>query len=228
MKGYLCRLLKKGEYVVKRLLGLFVLLACVISSQAQEEKKFYLWNTSCVHLKLNSDYKMKFSSKIHYLPEEHFRDMTYLDFALSRKMNDWFSLGLAFRGAQTRKETGDVMEYRPQFVTGLQLPKSKIKCKTTNRLEYRTFSEGDAYARYYHNIFVRFPGQGAWPKPYLGEELFTKLSSDGMHLARIYGGLEMLKLEYLRIDMYYVWQQTKRNNDWQGADAVGINLHFFI
>jgi hypothetical protein len=64
-------------------------------------------------------------------------------------MNSWLKLGAAFRATQMPKETGDVYEYRPQFLTTIYDNNHLFKYKTTNRLEYRDFTKGDDYFRYY-------------------------------------------------------------------------------
>lgn len=210
---------------------LFASLLLLLGGQqvfSQEKRDFYLWNTTYLQARLSSQYSFRLSAKVQYLTSDDLREMTYLDAAVSRKMNDWLNLGLAFRTTQHKKLTSDKMEYRPQLVTTMNWTSSKIKFSTTNRPEYLMFSEGDNYGRVYHNIFVHFSSFEKWPKPYLGEELFTKLNSDQLHLARIYGGLHVLERQHFRVDVYYVWQQLKVSGQWRGADVAGLNLHFSI
>lgn len=210
------------------------LLICVIltiscqSAFSQDNRDFYLWNTTGAKINLNQLYDLNVSAKIHYRLNEHFRDMTYLDLSLSRVMNKWLNLAVAFRGAQLPKSTGDVMEYRPQFATNLHFNAGKVKGKSTNRIEYRALSKGDNHFRYYHNFFLHFPSFAHLPKPYVGEELFVKLNSESIHLFRMYGGLHVLEQKSFRVDMYYVWQKSKSNEKWKGADVVGLNLYFSI
>jgi hypothetical protein len=195
---------------------------------SQEGRDLYLWNTTYLHTKLNPQYNFRLSAKVQYLTNSDIREMTYLDVTVSRKVNDWLNLGLAFRTSQHKKLTGDKMQYRPQLVTTMHWSSAKIKYSTTNRPEYLMFSEGDSYGRFYHNIFVHFSSFGKWPKPYIGEELFTKLNREKLHLGRIYGGLHVLELQHFRVDVYYAWQQLKVSGQWRGADVAGLNLHFFI
>lgn len=195
---------------------------------AQDKRNSYLWNNLSSQIQLNELYNLKVSTKTHYRLNDHCREMTYLDLAVSRKMNNWLKLGVAFRGAQQVKESGDIVEYRPQFSSSVSLHPQKIKIQSTNRIEHRFFSEGKGYDRYYHNIFVHFPFFSKLPKPYIGEELFTKFNDEGTHLGRIYGGLHLLERSHLTIDMYYVWQQLKLADKWQTADIFGMNLSFQI
>lgn len=213
---------------LRLLLVIFLAVTGLQKSQAQEDRDFYLWNTTSAKVSLNQLYSLKVCAKVHYRVNDHFRDMTYFDVALSRFVYNWLDLGVAFRGAQLNKTSGDIMEYRPQFVTGVHFRVGDIKCKSTNRLEYRAFNEGDGYARYYHNFFVHFPSFCKCPKPYIGEEVFTKFNAENIHLVRIYSGLHLLELDHFQLDAYYVWQQLKSDNNWKDADIVGLNLSFII
>ncbi|WP_430972277.1 DUF2490 domain-containing protein [Sunxiuqinia rutila] len=210
---------------------LIVFCLFLLGSQAlfaQEERDFYLWQETGFGLKLDENYTFSFKAKVQYRANDNFRDFTYVDFTVSRRMNPWLNLGLSFRGAEIGKLSGNILEYRPQFLTGVHYKFGKVNCKSTNRIEYRTFSKGKAHFRYYHNIFIHFPSFPGCPKPYIGEELFTKLNNERLYLTRVYGGLHLLELDILKVDAYYVWQETKRNGQWRPSDVLGLNLKFVI
>ncbi|MGQ7868567.1 DUF2490 domain-containing protein [Sunxiuqinia sp. sy24] len=211
--------------------SLIVFLLFLLSCQslfAQEERDFYVWQTTSASLKMNELYSFNMKAKVHYRINDQFRDFTYFDLAVSRRMNQWLNLGLAFRGAEIGKESGNILEYRPQLVTGVHFKFGKVNCKSTNRLEYRAFSKGKAHFRYYHNIFIHFPSFHGCPRPYVGEELFTKLNDERLYLARVYGGLHLLEFDLFKVDAYYVWQELKRSGQWSPADILGLNLKFSI
>ncbi len=212
----------------KLLVGLLILLLGGQTVFSKEKRDFYLWNTTYFYVPLSSQYNLRLSTKVQYLTGDDLREMTYLDLSVSRKMNNWLNLGLAFRTTQHQKVTSEKMEYRPQLVSTMHWSSAKIKYSTTNRPEYLMFSKGDSYGRFYHNIFVHFSSFGKWPKPYLGEELFTKLNGEQLHLARIYGGLHVLERKHFRVDVYYVCQQLKVSSQWSRSDVAGLNLHFLI
>jgi len=195
---------------------------------AQEVRGFYLWNNTSALVPFNHLYDLKFSTKTQYNVNGQMRDMTYLDFAIYRKMNDWFRLGVAFRGSQLVKESGDIYEYRPQLVSIITLNPSEVKWQTTNRLEHRSFSRGSSHFRYYHNIYAHFPSFPHFPKPYLGEEIFTKLNDENIHIVRAHGGLHLIEHERFRIDFYYAWQKSRSGGEWFASDVLGLNLTFRI
>lgn len=210
---------------------LFFFLLIVTFSQyafSQEERNFYLWNTTGVRVGLSETYDLDVKAKIQYRTNDHLREFTYMDFTVSRDLNKWFNLGLSFRGAQIRKPSFEILEYRPQVITKIHFSLKKIKLSTTNRLEYRTFSEGSSYFRHYHNIFVNFPSITPWLDPYLGEELFTKLDKVDLYMTRIYSGLHLLNHDRFKLDAYYVWQSLESSHHWNESDILGLNLKFTI
>ncbi|MGQ8335042.1 DUF2490 domain-containing protein [Sunxiuqinia sp. A32] len=209
-------------------LVIFFAVVAVFYASGQSEREFYLWNTSAVNVGLSEKMNLKVSTKTHYLVTNEMRDMSYVDLSVSRKMNSWMKLGVAFRGAQLVSSVEKVMEYRPQSFVNFSLEKNGIKYHSTNRLEYRFFNSQDGHFRYYHNLFVDFPALfGVVPKTYVGEEVFTKLNSVGMHLGRIYGGMHIWENNWFGLDMYYAWQKLKRD-DWITADILGLNMTFSI
>jgi len=214
---------------MKKLVVLILFAGVGLSAFSRDDRSLGLWNKISLIIGLDSKSDLCFSTKTQYIVSDNTREVTYLDCSASRTMNSWLKLGAAFRAAQMPKETGDVYEYRPQFVTTIYENRHQVKYKITNRLEYRTFNKGDAYFRYYNNVFVDFPVlQVKLPRPYLGEELFIKLNGEGLHLGRIYGGLHVYEQSHFTVDVYYVWQKTKTAEEWPGTDILGLNVSFKI
>jgi len=213
---------------MKRWLILILFVCSVFPAFTQDSRSTYLWNTTSVVIGMERS-SLCFSTKTHYSASDDTREMTYLDCSFSRTMNAWLKLGAAFRFTQSPKESGDVYEYRPQFVTTICNNQHQIKYRSTNRLEHRSFNKGESHFRYYHNLFVDFPALlPKFPKTYVGEELFTKLNGEGLHLARFYGGLHIYEKQHFAVDLYYVFQKTKTVEEWLDSDVFGLNLIFKI
>ena len=214
---------------MKKLVVLILLAGVRLSAFSQDDRSSGLWNKISLNFGLNSKSDLCLSTKTQYIVSENTREVTYLDCYVSRIMSSWLKLGVAFRAAQIPKETRDVYEYRPQLLTTIFDNRHPVKYRTTNRLEYRVFTKGDAYFRYYNNVFVDFPVLAAkFPRPYLGEELFIKLNGKGFHVGRIYGGLHVYEQSHFAVDVYYVWQKTKTGEEWLGSDIFGLNFSFKI
>lgn len=209
------------------LLASILLLFFHISSQAQSDRDFILWNTTSLQAPLSEPYYFKVSTKTQYLPDINSRKETYVDFAVYRKMSNWLQLGVAIRGAQHLKNDKKIYEYRPQFISKIGFG-SKVQYKTTNRIGYRSFSNEDHYFRYYHNFFIHFPSVGKFPKPYIGEEVFIKMNADNVHLLRAYAGLHLINRKHFKLDTFYALQHSKSGSTWYNANIVGLNLSFVL
>lgn len=214
---------------MKKLLFLLFILLSQLFGLAQDQRLLYIWNTSSLSFPLASDNSLTFATKTHYRVNDHFREMTYADFKGMHKVNDWFSLGVAFRIAQYPSVGEDDYEYRPQLVTGFRQKWNNIKFRSTLRLEQRWFKFKEDHQRIYHNFFIDFPQlQSKFLKPVVGEELFFKLNDDALHLARIYAGMGVYSAAHWAVDLFYVWQSSQKTDYWQKSDVVALNLKFKI
>ncbi|WP_423127534.1 DUF2490 domain-containing protein [Gaoshiqia sp. Z1-71] len=214
---------------MKKVLILVFLLSCLCVANAQDERELFLWNTTSVTTGIRPASVLCLSVRTQYQPSERRRDLSYLDLSWTNTLNSWLKLGLAYRSVQTPRESGDVYEYRPQAFGVLYNNKRKVQYSLANRMEYRLFNRGETHFRYYNNFFVYFPAIiSKLPKPYAGEELFTKLNGVGLHLARLYGGLRVWECNSFDIDLYYIFQKSKTADQWNDADILGMNLKFKI
>lgn len=214
---------------MKKVIIVFIFAFYAITACAQNERTFYLWNTTSFIFSANQKTSFGLSTKSHYLASKGIREMTQLDGSAYREVNSWLRAGLGFRFAQQPKEEGDLYEYRPQFITTVHNNgKSKLKIRTTNRLERRFFNSGENHFRYYHNLFFDFRFFSKIPAPYLGEELFNKLNREGLHLTRFYSGFHVYDKKKIVADLYYVFQRSKNSEHWSCSDVAGLNLTFKI
>ncbi len=96
----------------------------------QDDNSFYLWNTTSLNIELNDKNILKLSTKSHFQTDAGVRDMTFVDLSLSREINHWLRLGLAFRGVQYNTPGNDTEEYRPQLFSSV---KSSMRCRLSRR-----------------------------------------------------------------------------------------------
>lgn len=208
---------------------LLLLLLFAINSSAQSSNDFYWWNTTSLNMKMSAASDFNLSTKTHYNQSQHLREMTYVDVAAIHQMNDWLKVGLSFRLLQYPKTGTDDYEYRPQIYTTLFSNRHVVKYRTTFRFEQRWFKLAEDHQRVYNNVYVDFPGLVKQTfKPLFGEELFYKLNGEGFHLARLYGGFGLFSTSHVGVDLFYVWQSTKKADSWQNSDVVALNLKFKI
>ena len=193
------------------------------------DTRLFIWNTSNIRIKLDESNGMKISMKNQYQTNNDLRDMTYVDASYAHKINEWLKLGAAIRRCQYIKSEGDLIEYRPQFITNVTAIDKGLKLTSINRIAYRYFKIASDHVRYYHNVYLHFPSLlKSIPRLYIAEELFTQLNETGLHIKRLYGGLHLLEKNWLRMDLFYVYQKLKSVNKWKTDEVVGLNLTFSI
>ena len=169
------------------------------------------------------------AQKTHYRQTDHFREMTYIDIKALHQFNEWLKLGLAFRVAQMPVGSGDEYEYRPQLVSTFSRRWKSFKFSSTLRLEQRWFKYGGGHQRLYHNLFANFPSiTQRFFKPIIGEELFFKLNGDNLHLARAYAGMDVYTAPHWAVELFYVWQSSKKASYREKSDILAFNLKFKI
>jgi len=214
---------------VKRLLLLFLLINYTLISSGQENCNLYFWNTTSISSGLSQSLTLTLKVKTQILVSESSRELSYIDFGLARNLNDWFKLGVAFRMVEIPNDEDNIYEYRPQVIATIQNSGNNINFRFSNRIGHRTLSNGNNHFRHYQNLFIDLPEIiSNLPKPYIGEELFTKLNGEGTHQFRFFGGLHVWQKSYVNVDMFYAWQKNKEEQTWLNSEIVGLNLKFKI
>ena len=169
------------------------------------------------------------STKTHYRQTDQFQEMTYVDLKGLHQFTGWLKLGLAFRLTQMPSVSGDEYEYRPQLVSTFSKHWKPFCFSSTLRLEQRWFKYGKSHQRLYHNLFVNFPLlTQKFFKPIIGEELVFKLNGDNLHLARVYGGMGVYTAPHWGVELFYVWQSSKKPTYREKSDVLALKLKFKI
>jgi len=210
---------------------LFVLIICVIvlTSFAESERKFQIWNKNEAIIKPWENIVIEVAEKIHYSPEHDAADVKYAELYLSHKPLNWFKYGAGFRITNVNTYPGWTQENRPMIFGDFLKAYNEFNFKYSNRLEYRMFEFDVDHFRYRQEFLVEFPSLCDWGmRFYASEESFFKLNSTGLHLARFYGGLSVVQKEHFKLKMYYAMEKLKLIENWRTTDIVGLNLSFII
>ena len=105
-----------------------------------------------------------------------------------------------------------------------------VKIRFANRVAIRTFKISETQHTFDNitnvDFFVRSVSN--WPKPYLMDEIFTNLDYLKIQTIRLYGGLHMLKLKNIGVDLYYCYQKARPTWVWKEYNVFGINTKFRI
>lgn len=214
---------------MKKLLFVIFLAGLFFSVEAQEQQPFYFWNSVSLNIPVIQNSEINLKTRTYYNQTEQVQEMTYWDVSGLHRLSKWFRYGLAFRLTQIPKSDSNNYEYRPQLIGAFNQTWRILKFSSILRLEQRWFTQSKSHQRIYQNFFVSFPTLLThWFKPVAGEELFLKLNTDHLHLARIFAGMGIYTAKHWGVDLFYVWQDSKKADYWQQGDAVALNLKFKI
>ena len=190
----------------------------------------YLWNTIGINYSLNDKTEFAISNKDHFNFGIKRLDYFQFDLVGYRKLTDHFSLGLGYRLNGTYKSEswnrgGVYMFYGVYFAN----PRN-IKIRFANRIAKRTSTISATQYTFDNITNVDFFARSVskLPKPYLMDEIFTNLDYRKIQTIRLYGGLHLLKLKYVGVDLYYCYQKTRPNWVWKDYNIIGINTKFRI
>ncbi|RKD90813.1 DUF2490 domain-containing protein [Mangrovibacterium diazotrophicum] len=210
---------------MKKLLFLSAYLLLLKSLSAQERRDFYLWAKVAFDVKLTQTNDMVFSTRTDYRTDDSFRELTYFDLSFQHRVNDWYRFALAFRYAQKPVLGTDIYEYRPQIASFFTWGKGRLNYLGMVRIEQRWFNKGTNHQRIVQQFFVRFPALNErWLQPIVGEESFWKLTSEGLHRARLYLGAQIYEAPQWNVNLFYVRQTTKVLGSWYPDDILSLDL----
>ncbi len=208
-----------------RLLLIAVLICSLFTVSAQEKRKFQLWNLNSFEGQLSPKTKLAVSEKIQYTPGNNFLDLKSGDVFLKNDVNNWLEVGSGIRMSWSRKEYGYLEEQRAMLYGDLSKTIKKLTFSFSNRAEYRMFSTEENHFRHKQKFNIEFPALTPWNLCfYTAEETFYKLTSEKLHIARWYAGIQAVELKHLQLKMYYVYEKHKSIRKWDTVDIFGMNM----
>lgn len=204
------------------IITVFLLLNLLANAQ---QRSFQIWNQNSIEISLSDKTLLKFSEKIHATPGNETFDLKFADVFLAREFNHWFEAGGGCRIAGISKDYGWLTEYRSMIYGNFEKESRNLELNFSNRFEYRTFNKADNHFRHKQKFTVEFPVLTAWNlRFYVAEETFEKFTKENLHLARLYGGIQVFELEHIQMKLYYILEKYKSVDVWNTRDIVGLNF----
>jgi hypothetical protein len=214
-----------------KLIFIAIFLLTVFIANAQDARRFTVWNKNQVSMQPCEKITLDVAEKIHYSPKRNTIEYTYGEIFIGYEAKGWLEYGGGLRVAFTDLDAGNWLnENRWMLFLNLSNEIKTINFSFSNRFEYRTFKEFDNYFRHKQSLKISFPNFTTWGMGfYIAEESFYKLNQNiGTHLARLYSGLNAIEKDHFELKVYYGLEKIKIPNDWVSGDIVGLNLKFFI
>ena len=205
------------------------------SAFSYEDGDWQLWQTDSISGKLTDN--LKASAELEFRFGDDMSEFYYQhsQVALDYKINDMFSLGVAFREVyelNTKTELDDdwYSEHRPLINGSISWKWSDWKLKNRARVEFRNFEIKDNTIRFRNKIGIKSPWKWTALKinPYIEDEIFMEEHKSGIYRNRLYVGVGMELLDagwgVLKGALYYLWQADEKDDEWENTNALGLKF----
>ncbi|MBN3038094.1 MAG: DUF2490 domain-containing protein [Candidatus Omnitrophica bacterium] len=192
-----------------------------------DEGDFQCWHTGSITWKTAQNWNLKWEQEFRFgdnADDYYFwhsdLSATYSGFA------DWFDIGIGYRQIFEEKGNDWQEENRPQLDATLKFMLNSFKISNRGRLEYRNKPDADNSFRYRNKLTLTFPFKLTRFKiqPYVADEVFADFDVGEMNRNRLYCGFNLEPVEHLKIELYYLWQESKKSGNWSDCNVLGTKL----
>ena len=208
--------------------GILLSLFTSTPAFAHDDGDWQLWNTESIEGKLNKGWKVKLEEEFRFGDSMEALYYHHTDLSLTYKLTDWFFLGIAFRQIYEKKNGEWREENRPHINGTFKWTMHEFNLKNRSRLEYRIREGKEETMRYRNKLTVTPPFK--WTKlsiqPFVADEVFGDFDKGELNRNRFYMGIKAKLSENLKLNIFYLWQTSKKQEEWLNCNVVGIKLGF--
>ena len=152
----------------------------------------------------------------------------FSDFGLTYMgIGEWVELGFNFRKIYERASRDDwSSENRPHLNLTFKGKLANFDISDNSRIEYRDREEKKDEWRYRNKLTVKFPFEltALKMRPYAADEIFVNLYGEGITRNRLFSGFSFKVAENTKLDIFYLWQTSKADEEWDDVHALGTKL----
>jgi hypothetical protein len=214
---------------MNRAVILLILSFSFFAVNAQQERKFLIWNYNSISVDITNKTSILASEKVHYTPFESGLDLKFGDLWVKHKTCNWFEYSGGFRVLYSRNDIGWIEERRPMVMGTFSKKIRNFGVSFSQRLEYRFYELIEDHFRYRQKIDIESPSLTSFGLQFFAaEETYTKFNNDRTHLARLYAGIQTIDKEHFAMKVYYVLEKNKKDFIWNTADVLSMNLSFSL
>lgn len=148
-----------------------------------------------------------------------------------------FGFGYHFIGGGHIRKNDSTTENRPYVNATVRDKLFNIDASNRFMLEYRDFADRSDFFRFRNKITLNSPFEShdtrsirllnrERVKPYIADEVFFNLNSQGFSQNRMYLGIQLKIAKNVSVNPYYMFQTLKTDDQWQNNNIIGIDLTF--
>jgi hypothetical protein len=214
---------------MKKFILAIIGLALILTTKvyAYDDGDFQVWNTDVEEVKINKDSKLAFEEEFRWGDNANEFYYHHYDIGFFYNLEKWLNIGGGYRHIYELKKGKFKLENEPYLTATLFSDLKGFKIEDRNRTEYRHFDYQSDSWRYRNKVTVKLP----WKftkleiQPYISDEIF--IGFDGateLNQNRFSPGLTMNLTKNLKLDVYYMLQDSKSSGKWVDANILGTKL----
>jgi hypothetical protein len=201
-------------------------LFMVMTAFAYEDGDWQFWNNESIEGNIAENWRVKLEEEFRFgdtMGEFYYH---HTDGGLIYRLIDWFYIGLNYRQIYEKKKGEWKRGNRPHMSGIFKWKWQEFKLKNRSMLEYRIREEKKDIWRYRNKLTFAFPVRYTRLDidPYLADEIFVDFDEGEIDRNSFYVGLKAKLIKYLKVDIFYLWQTSNKDNDWINYNVVGAKL----
>ncbi|NQU94682.1 MAG: DUF2490 domain-containing protein [Candidatus Omnitrophica bacterium] len=194
---------------------------------AFDDGDFQYWNTENISYKINEDWKIKVEEEFRFgdgVSDFYYQHsdvgVTYAGLA------EWLDVGVNYRLAFEEGSNGWEYENRPHFNATLKHKTDGFSLSNRGRLEWRMPENSNTKWRYRNKFTVGYPLELDQFKftPYVADEVFVDFDAGELNRNRLYAGANFKIIKNLSLDVFYLWQFSKKSKHWISYNVLGTKI----
>lgn len=194
---------------------------------AFDDGDFQYWNSESISVKLDKNWRIELSEEFRFGDGAGYFYYQHSDLGLTYSdLFEWLDVGVNYRLLFEEKNDDWQYESRPHLNATLKYEINGLKLSDKNRFEYRDKEKSEDGWRYRNMFTIKFPLKLTQfeIQPYVADEIFIDFNEKKFNRNRFYGGLDCKIFKDSKIEIYYLWQNSEKNDRWSDIHVLGTKL----
>lgn len=196
-------------------------------SFAADKGDYQYWNTESISGKINDNLKITLEEEFRFGNNGNTLYYQHSDLGLSYSgIASWLDLGINYRHIFEEKVTNWKQERRPHLNAAVKWKVFDYVFGNRGRLEYRNREGSEDFLRYRNKVSVKLPFKLTKfeIQPFLADEIFYDFDVETLNRNRLYVGFSAKILKSLKLDIFYLWENSDKGDVWQDINVLGTKL----
>jgi len=214
---------------------IFVVLVLLLTTKicpAFEDNDFQIWNAAKLYFKFNKNWQVEFQEEFRFGRNVRHLYYQHSDIGFTRlNVKSWLDVGFNYRQIFEKDNKGDwTKENSPHINFTLKDKWGDYKISNRLRIQFRDRKYKKDLWRYRNKFTVKFPHRLTALKlqPYLADEIFINLNSEGYNRNRFYSGVSfnLNKQKNLKSDIFFLLQRSRSKGQLKDINILGASLKY--